>query len=36
MDGLAVLDGASSSVPLMISRVRYNRNDVRFSFEHFP
>ena len=35
VDGLAVLDGVSSSVPLMISRVRYNRYDVRFSFEHF-
>ena len=35
VDGLAVLDEASSSVPLMISRVRYNRNDLRFSFEHF-
>ena len=35
VDGLAVLDGSSSSVPLMISRVRYNRDDVRFSFEHF-
>ncbi|MAS97321.1 MAG: hypothetical protein CMF29_00090 [Kiritimatiellaceae bacterium] len=35
VDGLAVLDGSSGSVPLMISRFRYNRDDVRFSFEHF-
>ncbi len=35
LDGLAVLDGNRGSIPLMISRVRYDRDDVRFSFEHF-
>ena len=35
LDGLAVLDGNHGSIPLMISRVRYDRDDIRFTLEHF-